>query len=436
MMTLSQKFMIFFFFLALYSVSTLSSYTASWLPVIALFGFSALFSLLTILRKNQAKVNVLVLLWYGVILICAIGCFRTSFFRDLIFYSISGIVLTGSVWVDERTSYDCLKIMLAASFLFLVGIGIQLFSPAFFDRMIFPLFRAASRDDVIRQYYYHKMYSGFSSETSVCAQFLMLGLVCFYCTGGHKKSNWKAVIIVIILLIGIILTGKRSSLFFFAASFIYMLLVSVPRSKKGKRVLSILLGITVFLIIAVIAFPKIAAVSTSRNTIVRIVESFSEDEDFSNGRFTIWGNAWAAFLEHPVTGNGWSWYLINYGYGAHNTYLQLLCECGIFGGSFILCAIAYFFLLCHRNMKAALMSKSPYRIAVAKFCIFSQTYFLLYCITGNPLYNYSFFLWYILSICLINAGLSSREETAISDGSVYSEISDIKDTSEINAVIH
>lgn len=402
-----QKYMMLFFFGALYSISTVSSYTASWMPTAVLFIIAGIFACLSIAKKRILIVSYTMMLWLIVILICAVGCVRTMFFRDLGFYSVSGLILFSSKWIDDDLGCNCLQIMIVGSVVFLIGVVIQLFAPSFYDSWIFPLFQEEGRRDVIRQYYRHRMYTGFGSETAICAQFMILGLVCLYSMATKKSKQWRiiAALLGTLLMIGIVLTGKRSSLLFLIASLLYTLLVAVPRSKKVKRILKILLGTVFFAIILFIALPKIVDISTSRNAIVRIVEYNSSDADISNGRFRLWANAWIAFQQHPFFGNGWSWHFLNYGAGVHNTYLQLLCECGIIGGSFVICTMFYFFLCCHRNMRKAIKSENPDKIAIGKFCMFSQTYILLYCMTGNPLYNYSFLLWYILSISLVTAGL-------------------------------
>ena len=77
-------------------------------------------------------------------------------------------------------------------------------------------------------------------------------------------------------------------------------------------------------------------------------------------------------------------YLINKT-GLHNVYLQILFDHGLIG----LALYGSFFIINIRN-------------AIKKRYFFSmclQIVFLVYCITGNPLYDYYFFIPYLLFVC-------------------------------------
>ena len=56
---------------------------------------------------------------------------------------------------------------------------------------------------------------------------------------------------------------------------------------------------------------------------------FSQNSD--NGRIILWERAVSVFYESPLFGKGLGYMTLTYGKATHNTYLQLLCETGLFG---------------------------------------------------------------------------------------------------------
>ena len=156
----------------------------------------------------------------------------------------------------------------------------------------------------------------------------------------------------------------------------------------------------VIILLFYMAVPYIVEHSASRNAIVRLFE-YSYDADISNGRFEIWQNAMAGFTENPFWGKGWSWYRNTYGMGAHNIYIQLLCECGVAGAIPVITVLIGVFVYTHKVLKRSVKENNDIKIAINKFGFFTQTYILIYGFTGNPIYNYSFFIWYTFSLCIL-----------------------------------
>ena len=406
---------ILFFFLSMYSVGTLSSYTMSWTYTILILGISGLLMLL--IGKMKFVINSVSKAWIIVILICFIASIRTMDFRDFTFYLLTGIVIVASYSLSDRCLNNCFFILVVGAMLFLVGILIQFFMPSFYDSMIFPLFPSYYRKDIIRQYYAHKMYTGINSEASISAQFMMMGIAALYCIFPNLKNKSKkyAVGLGIILFIGVIKKEKRSSFLFLITALIYTSLKSAIGKQKNERILKLLLMTVLVITIAYFILPSIIENSSSRNALVRLLE-YSNDDDITNGRLAIWTDTIVAFNESPLLGKGWSWYRSVHGMGAHNIYLQLLCECGLLGAVPVYAVLGYLFWMCQKKLVDALIRKNNIHISVMKFCLFTQTYILLYGFTGNPLYNYSFFIWYAFSICLLTNICIKTKTMAVREG--------------------
>lgn len=405
------------FFLSMFTVGTLSSIFMTWSLTVALLFFASIIAVYVNGGYRKLYVSHFSFAWLLIVLICFIASIHSEIFQDLYFYILSGVLVLSSLRFNRESLYKCFIIMIGGSIFFAIGVYLQFFSPSIYDKFIYPLFPAYYQEDIIRQYYRHKMCTGFNSETSISAEFMILGIISIYCIypnikQRHHKYAW---LIGILLLFGILLTGKRSSLLFSITAFIYTIMKSAPHKQKINRILTILLISIVIATLLYFFLPNFILISKTRNTLVRIMEYASDDtSDITNNRLIIWARALEGFKEKPLFGKGWSWFKSQYGAGAHNIYFQLLCECGVFGATIVIFVLVYYFRLTHLIIKQAIVSENCMELSLAKFNIFSQTFILLYGITGNPLYNYSFFLWYVFAI-IITVNLRKYYKTTTAD---------------------
>ena len=128
-----------------------------------------------------------------------------------------------------------------------------------------------------------------------------------------------------------------------------------------------------------------------------------------NGRLRFWSLSLELFLQNPLFGIGWGQFQMISACTAstlhavahvHNVYLQLLCESGIFGFLFYVC---WFIFSYYKTIKVFLINKELDSKANF-YLIFSlcfQTFFLLYCFSGNPLYVRDMFLPYFMMVYVI-----------------------------------
>ena len=409
----TESICLIFYFISLYTIGTLSSITMTWIGTIITLSVSVLFALMrfntkmTIDGSNGA--------WIIVVGVCFFCSVHSGYFQDFAFYFLTGILVITCSNFNSKKLYSCLVIMLIGAIVFGFGVYLQYFQPSLYDNSIYPLFPEYYQSDIIRQYYRHQMYTGFNTETSISAEFMILGVCSLYCFYSNLKNKYRKYtwILGAILFYGIILTGKRSSLLFSLTAFLYTNVKCTHYKKRVQTIIRIVMIGLVVLIVGYYLLPHFIAVSSSRNTIVRIAEYVKNGEmDVSNNRFAIWEKAFDGFTENPFIGKGWGWYKEQNGSGSHNIYLQLLCECGIIGAMIVVSVLLYYYRMCHKIVKKAIYSDSNIDMSLAKFSLFSQTFFLLYGITGNPLYNYSFFLWYIFSL-IITLNLNAKKTVYI-----------------------
>ena len=121
--------------------------------------------------------------------------------------------------------------------------------------------------------------------------------------------------------------------------------------------------------------------------VINFISRFTGN-NITTGRDVFYEKAISNFLQSDfknyLIGKGTaSAYLIN-GTGLHNVFLQILYDNGIF---VILIFLSFFVL----NLKNAV--KKRYFISISM-----QLVFLIYCMSGNPLYDYYFFIPYLIYV--------------------------------------
>lgn len=225
---------------------------------------------------------------------------------------------------------------------------------------------------------------------------LILGVNLFNTTDtGKKKKN--TLLIFLIELFGLILTTKRGPLLFSLAA-LFITYIITDRRVIAKRIVKILLISVVFIVFLYITASFIPAM-------VEVVKRFSRDG--TSGREGMYKLALSMFFRSPIIGCGTGSYRINFFYklaidsehlylNAHNVYLQLLAENGIIGlGIFLVVSGATLF----RSIKLlrffhtnGLRKEEEYLSTSVVF----QVFFLLYCITGNPLYDSMVYMPYFI----------------------------------------
>ena len=168
-------------------------------------------------------------------------------------------------------------------------------------------------------------------------------------------------------------------------------------------------------------------------TLQRFVE-LSEDET-GNGRSELYDCAWSMFYSNPLFGSGWgsySKYVATTSLGAmynnlgftsmstHNVYLQLLAETGIVG-------LALFLMPAAVTLIAAMRRSAAHRgggLCGESFCLWAcmgaQIFFLVYCFSGNPLYDPQCYIPYFMSCVGVFAicGIDAKRK----DGEVHGNL--------------
>ena len=189
---------------------------------------------------------------------------------------------------------------------------------------------------------------------------------------------------VIAALFGIILTSKRG---IFVATIIALIVTiildkDIKINKISKQQFVILCISVVVVVIVGVYF------ITTNDYVVTFLDRFTGN-NITTGRNVFYENAINDFskgnvLEYIFGKGTASAYLIN-DTGLHNVYLQILYDHGLIG-------IMIYFTFFVINLKKAVENRYFYSMCM-------QIVFLVYCMSGNPLYDYYFFIPYLMFVC-------------------------------------
>lgn len=273
-------------------------------------------------------------------------------------------------------------------------------SPSLYLNHIVNLF-PANKAKLIKLYNQGSI-SGLTSHYSTNGMFLATGLVISAAKYNSNKQR-KNLALIILFLITLLMTGKRAHVLFGVAAIFVLYFYSQSNEKainKWAKTLGIILFVGCAGFIVISAFPGLAGM------FIRFRDTL-EGGDVSNGRFELWSLAVDAFMENPVFGIGWKQYRnivsplfsTKTAFDTHNVYLQLLCETGIIGFTIYLIWFVEIFGMTVRLFKKISMNKSNLveQNYLVGFSLIYQTFFFLYCFTGNPLYEMYMYIPYFLS---------------------------------------
>lgn len=190
--------------------------------------------------------------------------------------------------------------------------------------------------------------------------------------------------VVIVALFGIILTSKRGIFVATIMALIFTIILDkdINLNQITKYQFIIMCIFIVGIVIAGVYF------ITTNDYVVAFLGRFTGN-NVTTGRDVFYENAINDFsrgniLEYIFGKGTASAYLIN-DTGLHNVYLQILYDHGLIG-------ILIYFLFFVENLRNAVKNRYFYSMCM-------QIVFLVYCMSGNPLYDYYFFIPYLIFVC-------------------------------------
>ena len=339
---------------------------------------------------------------------------NTVLFDFLIFLSCFLLCIAFSKKLDDYRKI--LHLLVIFSCFFSAGVLLQRFIPSLYNTImrIFPS-RLAS---AIRSHGYNAESGsgvrGFTINTNFSAGYILAGLLVLVSRMLiNNKPRKKNIILLAFLILAVLYTRKRGHLLFMSIAIIMTYLIPARKTQKLKRIWNIFLVLLILLLLFYIARDALSQIPMFR-IIILTFEKIESGEDFTTGRFKLFQWAIELFRKNPLFGIGWGKYrttvagtvVRNKSLETHNVYLQLLSETGIIGfitfvGAFF---SAWFLTKNHycECIKETDPNLSEWRSALF-FSFAYQTFFMLYCLTGNPLFDQFYQIMYLFCCSIMIA---------------------------------
>lgn len=265
--------------------------------------------------------------------------------------------------------------------------------------------------------------AGITQHYSSNAVYLAMGLIAVSAKISFKNRKLMDYVLFIIIASALLLTGKRAHVLFMIVA-ICLTYVYTYKKKFGKSAIKLIIGILLFVSIVFIASNYIPE-------LLNVIYRFQENKvagDFSSGRIIMWIYAMVLFKQNPILGIGWDAFkYVNHlsgaleGLNSHNVFIQLLVETGIVGATpfYLFFIISYIRCLRKVDMVSEFddndKAVTDYKMAMF-FSLLCQTFFLMYCFTGNPFYDAPTLAPYIMACAMTETtensymNLSEKEE--------------------------
>lgn len=207
----------------------------------------------------------------------------------------------------------------------------------------------------------------------------------------NKKIKVSDILSIAVIFLAILITGKRTLFIVPVIMILLIAMLSDDYKKYGKLLGFAFLGMIALLVMSIM-------VPSMLNSITRLLET-SEDTTMSS-RTYFWAYAIMLWKKNPLFGIGFGCFpahiatggvdLANYGYirayAAHNIYFQMLAEIGLVG--LVLFCVLFILGLAYslKIIKMIKRSGESDLMPLALTSLYCQLWFILYGITGNPLY--------------------------------------------------
>ena len=399
MQSLAAFFLLFYAFTTGITVRIYGNVTLLWISFISSVLIMLYYNGLK-LRNNLSAWMILAML--GILLLnnqnLAHGYYES------VFYSISVFLFYFFSWKSSLWHKAALRVIgFAGGFYAFMTVFLML-TPNLYYNYVIPLFKSYGYGDTMWSLYQQGYMPGFTPHYSTNGMYLAIGLAVpvAYLISGNRKVTIK--ILFVLTIFALLLTGKRGHVVFGIVSILicyYYMNCNKPHKRWFKILSLVALGALILVIVA-------EFVPSVLNVVYRFVET-SEEGDISLGRDVFRALALELFNQNSLFGIGWDGFryyydsIFGYEINVHCVYVQLLCETGILGSLiyYTFFAIALYHVVSSIKyivLNGVIITELE-RVSII-FSLYVQVFFLLYCITGNPLYDAQMLIPYIMACAI------------------------------------
>ncbi len=361
-----------------------------------------LFSLLTITNKIVIGVKeklLIIIIFYT--MIGVINSHNPSFALSqlirLIFMFVVSLLVSN---LSASNKNSIVKMYWLFAIFSSISVLIQIIFPVQFNGFLFK-FVSDDYKEMIRIFDNWKIFSGIvvvDNYSAFLSSFLLAITLISLMIREKKYNNviiypkYISSFLIIIAFIALLASAKRGIIVatIVSISFVFMIYLKyyIGRNKEKLKIVFIIF-ITFLLLIIVIYILYI------KTSLLQVIIYKTSRSDISTGRFELYRKILdATSSQNIIFGNGLGNLSNTIGTSSHNIYLQLLYEQGLLG----LFLYIIFFL---NNILLTIKRIRITKRILPFYSLMVQVLFLIYGMTGNPLYNIFFMFNYFIFISLL-----------------------------------
>lgn len=284
--------------------------------------------------------------------------------------------------------------------------------PGLYTSKIIPMFSADVRGDLLRWSNQHVL-MGLTAHYSASGVFCAFGVIYFAASWLSRERKEQDLTMLLLMVISLMMTQKRGPLLFAVATVVLLYFLANQISFDIiMKFCMIGAAAVIFLLLIIKYLPDMQ----------RVIDRFFEDGDVTNGRGDLYAYALELFRSHKLLGVGWGQYRFLPGSGGlqvHNIYLQILAETGIIGSLLVYSGFGACVFSTVRNIIEIKRNTADKQQQCVPFpLVFSaamQIYFLLYGLTGNPIYDITCIYPYFLAVALNESYIVEKHSNMVTN---------------------
>lgn len=302
------------------------------------------------------------------------------------------------IWKKKLVEEHIMKIIAIVCTIIAFGIILQPIIPNTINS-INQLFGYSQEEySVMAAWTRNNWYSGLLPDRTPAAFYccILIGAGLYFIYANYKRQGtflhrMFGFIFIFIGIYGILLTAKRGLLLGALAAALFTFVVY--KKAYQKSILKIFILIILVSILGWVIFRNFEATQV-------MISRFFNNNNFFTYRISIYQNLINEFLKNPIMGTGTASATDILSIGGHNIYLTVLMENGIMG--FVLFTVSVLYSMFF-TIKTALMIGKSGKVNKLPFIMFSlyiQVFFIVYGMTGNPLYDNYILYFYLFSLII------------------------------------
>ncbi len=362
----------------------------------------ALIMILFVALNKKAVVYTTNILWFAAMAMACISVLYSMNRVSSLQYCVLLIFFCVLLWLCSQPGMDSMHIMnLMAAFcgFHVLVTFIQLILPSFFYSVASHFLSGAALSSN-RRFWGYGTYCGLSDNPAPNGFFISIFVIIVFnkmITREKSKKKMIEFILVILSYVMLVLTKKRSFI-------IYVIIIMITSwymglKKNNRKAKYFLLSLILISCVGYLGY-RLGIYDLAVEKMLK----YFEMGDITNGRMDLWEQSLQYFNLHPVFGVGIRSLTTVMDNDSHNIYVQLLAEVGIFGALIFYTAIFFPFLSCIKHM---IQSKT---LTGDVFIVTSiQMMFVLYGMTGNPLFDHRF-MWIYAVVVGVSVGIVKRTD--------------------------